>query len=124
MPYLDWEVRLHYKSMASVINAANLQARLADGGTKLKTSPPGQSVQEMLIMKHLGRADPPLHIRRSLDQSFYSTASNTSERDTDQVVSRYSWEHGQTDINHSPMLMVDQCWMWILNNCELNTKFW
>lgn len=35
-----------------------------------------------------GKRVPPLHIRRTLDQSYFSTVEDTTDRDTDQVVYR------------------------------------
>jgi hypothetical protein len=47
--------------------------------------------------------DPPLHIRRTLDQYFYSWLENTSKRDRDQVVSRhYNGEIKLTILNLTP----------------------
>lgn len=43
---------------------------------------------EALLETYLYK-DPPLHIRRTLDQYFYSWLDNTSRRDRDQVLSRY-----------------------------------
>jgi hypothetical protein len=56
---------------------------------------------------------PPLHIRRTLDQSFYYTLSDQDirDRDLDQVVYRYT-----NEVMTSPrILMVDQLWLWIID---------
>lgn len=54
---------------------------------------------------------PFLQPRRTLDQYFYTHLENTSRRDGDQVVYRYTKRR-----NMSPkMFMVDQLWLWILN---------
>ncbi|KAI1775924.1 ankyrin repeat and protein kinase domain-containing protein 1 [Hypoxylon cercidicola] len=60
----------------------------------------------------------PLHIRRTLDQYFYS-GIETAARDKDQVVSRYcKRNHWQ-----ERMLMVDQLWLWIIGKDLVITCF-
>jgi hypothetical protein len=55
---------------------------------------------------------PPLQLRRTLDQYFYTHLWSTYERDTDQVVLRYT----AADPGMEPKIfMVDQLWLWILN---------
>ena len=56
----------------------------------------------------------PIHVRRSLDQSYYSTLVDTSTRDKDQVVQKYARKKFNKNDTECPMLMVDQCWLWIL----------
>lgn len=51
---------------------------------------------------------PPLQPRRTLDQYFYTHLENTSLRDKDQVVYRYT--------ERSKIFMVDQLWLWVLDN--------
>ncbi|KAF8857958.1 hypothetical protein BDZ45DRAFT_421917 [Acephala macrosclerotiorum] len=51
----------------------------------------------------------PLHMRRTLDQSYYYMLDNTRPRDRDQVVSRYGKRLSR---RHPVMIMVDQLWMW------------
>jgi hypothetical protein len=53
----------------------------------------------------------PLHIRRTLDQSYYYMLKNTRARDGDQVVSRYGVKMGR---KQPVVMMVDQLWLWIL----------
>ena len=55
-----------------------------------------------------------MHIRRTLDQSYYSTLRDTKTRDEDQVVQRYAEYDPKIPKAARPMLMVDQCWLWIL----------
>jgi hypothetical protein len=79
--------------------------------------------------------DPPLHPRRTLDQSFYWTLKSTETRDTDQVVYRETspnknFMHKGTHCNagcyqcHSDsrmvprLIMVDQLWLWILGGSK------
>lgn len=87
-----------------------------------------------LIDKYL-HDKPPLHPRRTLDQSYYGTLKDTKTRDRDQVVyratapvahhdpnsddgmaSREKCEQCQEDIRKvSRLIMVDQLWLWILD---------
>lgn len=74
-----------------------------------------------LIKAHLPKT---LHIRRTLDQSFYRTIE-TNLRDTDQVVYRYGKslvEQGHCCLDDVKVLMVDQLWMWILGDDLLVTR--
>jgi hypothetical protein len=58
---------------------------------------------------------PTLQPRRTLDQYFYSHLEGTLERDADQVVYRYMRRcYGQG----IKIFMVDQLWVWILNDGE------
>ncbi|KAL2063543.1 hypothetical protein VTL71DRAFT_5348 [Oculimacula yallundae] len=67
-----------------------------------------------LIMGYLFPTNPgeihPLQPRRTLDQYFYTHLESTSQRDADQVVYRYTAESKEPKI-----FMVDQLWLWILN---------
>ena len=55
--------------------------------------------------------DHPLHMRRTMDQYYYHTLTDTAERDNAQVVGRY-----QAENNMQPRIltMVDQLWLWVL----------
>jgi len=85
-------------------------------------------VEEQLVHKYLHN-DPPLHPRRTLDQSYYGALKSTGARDRDQVVYRGTTpeEHECSydsstcaqcaeDIRKVPrLIMVDQLWLWILD---------
>ncbi len=75
-----------------------------------------RDLDEHLIKGYLLPADhggtPPLQLRRTLDQYFYTHLESTSYRDSDQVVYRYMKKQGLAP----KMFMVDQLWLWILNN--------
>ena len=79
---------------------------------------------ERLLRDHLHES-PPLHIRRTLDQSYFWTLEDTTARDRDQVV--YRGTKGGRFWN-ARVVMVDQLWLWILDerkfsrNFELNEK--
>jgi hypothetical protein len=59
---------------------------------------------------------PSLQPRRSLDQYFYTHLESTSQRDGDQVVCRYTRK-----MEEPKMFMVDQLWLWILNDGQYLT---
>jgi hypothetical protein len=69
---------------------------------------------ERLLRDHLHQT-PPLHIRRTLDQSYFWTLEDTTSRDKDQVV--YRGTKGGKNWN-ARVVMVDQLWLWILDERE------
>jgi len=69
---------------------------------------------ERLLRDHLHET-PPLHIRRTLDQSYFWTLEDTTSRDRDQVV--YRGTKGGKYWN-ARVVMVDQLWLWILDERE------
>lgn len=67
------------------------------------------------------------HPRRTLDQFYYPALEDTSERDKDQTVSKWSGKQLPKDgriqaDDQSSMLMVDQLWCWVLDEstCALS----
>ncbi|KAH7066089.1 hypothetical protein BKA63DRAFT_155094 [Paraphoma chrysanthemicola] len=52
-----------------------------------------------------------IHPRRSLDQFYYSSLPETSSRDQDQILSKYSPRGGR---GGKKMIMVDQLWLWFM----------
>src|SRR5450432_4753702 len=79
MPYLHWETAKAYEEMANVI--AHL-----DGESKGDISKVPDRDKRLfgayLPEKHL-------HIRRSLDQSYYWTLKDTTKRDKSQIVGKW-----------------------------------
>jgi hypothetical protein len=69
---------------------------------------------EELLRQNLHK-DPPLHVRRTLDQYYFSTLEETSARDKDQVVYRET-QYGQGIQSRARVVMVDQLWLWILDD--------
>ena len=58
-----------------------------------------------------------LHIRRTLDQSYYYMLNSTAWRNRRQVVSQYSKSVARKD---PVVMMVDQLWLWIINGkCQI-----
>ncbi|KAL2386345.1 hypothetical protein RJZ90_000741 [Blastomyces dermatitidis] len=67
----------------------------------------------------LNPADSPLHLRRTLDQYFYTHLTNTTARDDGQVVYRYIRDNSA----EPKIFMVDQLWLWILNDDTIISCF-
>ena len=111
MPYLHYETHRNRKTMADVIERASTNPN------PLSRAFQGQTCDEMLIHAYL-ESTPNLHIRRTLDQ-FYYHAISTEERDTDQVVYRYTQGKGK----EKKVFMVDQLWLWTLSTDLIITCF-
>ncbi|KAI1743826.1 hypothetical protein F4680DRAFT_407618 [Xylaria scruposa] len=62
-------------------------------------------------------AKAPLHARRTLDQYYFPNLEDTSIRDRDQVVYR------GTKYGSPRVVMVDQLWLWIVNDNTIITSF-
>ncbi|KAI1868830.1 hypothetical protein JX265_006809 [Neoarthrinium moseri] len=67
------------------------------------------------------RNDARVHPRRSLDQFYYSSLADTSKRDADQTISKWTGsdipEDGRNEAAaDSLMIVVDQIWCWVLDN--------
>lgn len=69
---------------------------------------------EKLLRKYLLN-ERPVHIRRTLDQSYYWTLKDTQTRDIDQVVYRATAKPGKNMEDVKRVVMVDQLWLWILD---------
>ncbi|KAK3380756.1 hypothetical protein B0T24DRAFT_591210 [Lasiosphaeria ovina] len=91
--------------------------------------------EEQLMVKYLF-AQPPLHPRRTLDQSYYGALKSTGTRDRDQVVYRGTTFEAHAcagmdtcpqckeDVRKVPrIIMVDQLWLWILDERTVITCF-
>lgn len=115
MPFLHWETDVARLHTHYIID--DIDTQLADPSIpNLTDEEIGRlpcDVEEKLLRKYLHHSSP-LHIRRTLDQAYYSTLSNTLFRDRDQVVSRSTRNEYYTTMASPPVLMVDQCWLWVI----------
>lgn len=102
MPYVHWELSGRHAAMTNELQRTIQGVPALDGSTDAE-----------LLHAYLSGPDS-MHIRRTLDQSYYSTMSDTSARDQDQVTQRYATEKSGKGNDERPMLMVDQCWLWII----------
>lgn len=118
MPYLHFETHRRRQEMQEAIERAeSLRSPSRPFLTKAAT------FDEMLIRAHLTTSTVSLHVRRTLDQSFYHNI-DTQSRDTDQVVYRYQTKGKAEDPDVDPKIfMVDQLWMWILGKDLIVTSF-
>lgn len=65
-------------------------------------------------------ADQFYHARRTLDQFYYPALDDTSIRDSDQTISKWSGEDVDKDgkpkaTSESLLVMVDQLWCWVID---------
>lgn len=61
------------------------------------------------------------HPRRTLDQFYYPALNDTSDRDADQTISKWSGKklppNGRDKaVDDSLLIMVDQLWCWVLDD--------
>jgi hypothetical protein len=117
MPYLHFETTRRRQEMQEAIKRAEtMRLPLCRLGK-------AQTYDEMLIRAHLNTSTVSLHVRRTLDQSFYHNI-DTSSRDTDQVVYRYQMRtKGEGEAIDPKVVMVDQLWMWVLGRDLIVTAF-
>jgi Mg2+ and Co2+ transporter CorA len=119
MPYLHFESSRRRQEMQEAIKRAEaLRSPLC------RTLGKASTFDEMLIRAHLATSAVSLHVRRTLDQSFYHNI-DTESRDQDQVVYRYQLkgkDHDDPDVDPK-IVMVDQLWMWILGKGLIVTAF-
>jgi hypothetical protein len=70
-----------------------------------------------LVEDHLFE-ESPLHMRRTLEQFYYWTAPDTTGRDKEQVVCRGTRTQNEDPDATARLVMVDQLWLWILDESE------
>ena len=110
MPYLHYETDSGRAQMSNAIKGGKNASGLGTYNTRA-------SMDEDLIAAYLRPSlqghKKALQIRRTLDQYTYSTLDDTTSRDQDQVVFRYTRDH--SSLNEPVILMVDQLWLWMIN---------
>lgn len=117
MPYLHFESTRRRQEMQQAIKRAEiLRSPLCPYLGKAST------YDEMLIRAHLATSTASLHVRRTLDQSFYHNI-DTESRDEDQVVYRYQLKDREKEDVDPKIVMVDQLWMWVLGPNLIVTSF-
>lgn len=118
MPYLHFESTQRRQEMQEAIKCA--ERIKSHDHRKLARA---KTYDEMLIRAHLATSTTSLHVRRTLDQSFYHNI-DTESRDQDQVVYRYQLKGKDPKEEIDPkIVMVDQLWMWILGKNLIVTSF-
>ncbi|KAF2101365.1 hypothetical protein NA57DRAFT_72808 [Rhizodiscina lignyota] len=125
MPYLHWEHSLaRYHAAKIVQDAERVCESLRTRGSRAYVCLGDIyglpcNMQEKLLRYYIP-GKPWLHVRRTLDQSYYVFLKETEARDRDQVVERYSRKMSWPEPR---VLMVDQLWLWILNENVVLTCF-
>lgn len=119
MPYLHFESTRRRKEMQEAIKLAEMHK--SQGHPFLHRA---TTCDEMLIRAHLNSSTASLHVRRTLDQSYFPNI-DTSIRDLDQVVFRYQLkgQKGEEDEVDPLVVMVDTLWLWILGKDLIVTAF-
>ncbi|MCJ1464874.1 hypothetical protein MMC07_003489 [Pseudocyphellaria aurata] len=115
MPFLHYETNAGRKSIAQAIDSATKNRKVLNEEEK-------GTPDEELIHTYLHER-PYMHIRRTLDQYYYHTMKDTTERDEDQVVYRYARKMWPEEDESVYILMVDQLWLWILDGDTVITSF-
>ena len=119
MPYLHFETDGRRQEMQEAIKRAEMTMQ-----TPKPRLMKASTYDEMMIRAHLATSTVSLHVRRTLDQSFYHNI-DTRSRDNDQVVYRYQLRSKEVDDSDfdPKVVMVDQLWMWILGKDLIVTSF-
>ena len=146
LPYLHWDTFKNMQRQAAIIKKRSEQAHARPVIPEIASS---KSVVHKLIWQHL-TSDRPIHCRRTLDQYGYPSLRNTAVRDADQILykrtkrkpeaessqkppvkenlsarssARRRHESSGNDDNTAKVLMVDQLWLWIMDNQTVITFF-
>lgn len=133
--------QLHWDSYWNLIQRRKVvDQRLQQGRSKpVPQKISESSLEAKLIWKYLG-CEPPIHFRRTLDQFGYSNLRSTVARDDDQMLWKRTRkevclddELGEAEIQDIPglpksftdgkVLMVDQLWLWIVDQRTVVTFF-
>jgi hypothetical protein len=112
MPYLNWASEEERKKLNRIINEVT-EAKDSDKLEACNIASEKLDRYERLVWNYL-YDEHPLHIRRTLDQSYYNTLASTESRDVDQIPGKYFSKHGNSSAMQ-PVLMVDQLWLWVLD---------
>ncbi|KAL3447367.1 hypothetical protein BJX65DRAFT_308092 [Aspergillus insuetus] len=136
LPYLHWDTYWNLLQRRKLIEERLRQGRSRPVPDEISQS----SLESKLIWKFLGN-EPPIHIRRTLDQFGYPNLRSTVARDDDQMLYKRTRksvnlhdELGTTNpiqygLNPQPtfvdgkVLMVDQLWLWIVDQKTVVTFF-
>ena len=106
LPYLNWDLLSTFQRRSSFLT--NI-----DRGVKsdLSSDLPESAKELYMTMKDDPNRATSLHPRRSLDQFFYSSLPDISQRDRDQVVSKNTG----ASRGGAKMIMIDQLWLWVID---------
>ena len=147
LPYLHWDSFRNLQRRADIIG---LRRKQPHARPIAKDVASGKSMEHKLIWQHL-TSDRPVHCRRTLDQYGYPSLRNTAVRDADQILYKRTKHdadappHKDLSVKHklqssrtaaarqsslpnandtvAKVLMVDQLWLWIVDNKTVITFF-
>lgn len=108
-PFLSVELSSNQKRMAKWVQRTTHGRFWRDRGPPILDHDQRMPPEKYLINAYLDEYRG-LHIRRTLDQSHYSMLPNTTDRDKDQVL------HRHRDSGPPAVVMVDQLWLWIIDD--------
>ncbi|KAF2624672.1 hypothetical protein BU25DRAFT_493335 [Macroventuria anomochaeta] len=125
LPYMNWDEYRQYRSLAKVYDCVRSGEPLG---------PLQDSASQREVIEHrtsqflLGMNGKSLHPRRTLDQFYYSSLDDTSSRDRDQTISKWTGPDVGADgrtaaIDQSLIIMVDQLWCWVVDERTVFTCF-
>lgn len=146
LPYLHWDTFKNMQRQAAIIKKRSEQAHARPVIPEIARS---KSMTHKLIWQHL-TSDRPVHCRRTLDQYGYPSLRNTAVRDADQILYKRTKRKSEAESSQEPpvkeklssrssagpkrrlngdddndakVLMVDQLWLWIMDNQTVITFF-
>lgn len=147
LPYLHWDTYANMKKRADVIKRRRKQYQARPIPRDIAH---GKSMEHKVIWQYL-TLDRPYHCRRTLDQYGYPSLRNTTVRDDDQILYKRTKPGADASsakeplLKHRPhlgrsstgitslppdseedaskVLMVDQLWLWIVDNETVVTFF-
>lgn len=122
LPYMNWDIYKEYRSLARVydcIQSCKPLEPLQVSASHRETIEHGTS--QFLNDKNYRT----LHPRRTLDQFYYSSLGDTSSRDRDQTISKWTGPNVPADgrtgaVDQSLIIMVDQLWCWVVDDSTSN----
>jgi hypothetical protein len=110
IPYLQYEYYNNHRLSEQAARASGFGRRPAE---------PGQAhPYDHLFRGYLqpfSDQPPGLQSRRTLDRYYYSHLEDTSQRDDDQVIYRYTAGEQLRGGKAARIFMVDQVWVWVLD---------
>ena len=131
LPYLHWESYEAWKNRQQLIS----EMKKTKDDEPYRSLPGSKHVPEIytkrseaLLHKFLLNTDPleppPLHDRRTLEQSYFYNLRNVAHRDSDQIIGQSTKKREEKQPGQSrKMMMVDQLWMWVVDDTTIVTAF-
>ncbi|KAJ5591483.1 uncharacterized protein N7459_001852 [Penicillium hispanicum] len=139
VPYLHWDTYRNLIQRRKVVEDRLRQGRSRPIPSRIEKS----SLEAQLIWQYLG-CEPPIHFRRTLDQFGYPNLRSTVARDDDQMLWKRTRRPARLDdqlreyleaaeeedpelepseFMDGNVLMVDQLWLWIVDQKTIITFF-